>query len=92
MAYRKRQTRKRSDVGRKFAIFVMPLDEEGLVIESECGWLKFSPEIEFVLSPNDAMRFTAKESGHGSFDDWKAFFEEEHPDWKISPRPKWFDD
>jgi hypothetical protein len=70
----------------------MPLDEEGLVIESECGWLKFSPEIEFVLSPNDAMRFTAKESGHGSFDDWKAFFEEEHPDWKISPRPKWFDD
>ena len=89
----RKNPRKRTDkAGKRFAMFVMPLDEEGLVVESRCGWLKLEPEIEFVPSPDDAMKFVARESGHGSFADWKAFFEEEHPDWKISQRPKWFDD
>jgi len=65
-----------SEVGKRFAIFVMPLDENGIVNEAKCGWLKLKPEIDFVLSPDEAMKFVAKQHGHGSFEDWKAFFEE----------------
>lgn len=66
-------------------LFVKPVDEDGFTIESSCGWLKLSPETELVFSMQDAMVFTEREEGHGSYSDWKQFFEEEHEDWRINP-------
>lgn len=72
-------------------MFIVPLDEEGFEDDSKCGWLCLKPEPHLVFSLNEAMRFIEKESGHGSFEDWKKFFEDEHPEWHIRPTPHYFD-
>lgn len=66
-------------------LFVKPIDEEGLVRERDCGWLKTDPKIGITLTTKEAMIFTEKAEGHGSYSDWKKFFEQDHPDWKICP-------
>ncbi len=80
-----RKKKSKSNVGRQFALFVKPVDSDGFIIESDCGWLKLSPETELVFSLKEAMVFTEKEEGHGSYSDWKQLFEEDHPNWRINP-------
>lgn len=80
-----RQRKTKSNIGRKFILFVKPVDKDGFTDESRCGWISTEPEINLVFSLKKAMVFTEQSEGHGSPSDWKKFFEEEHPDWRINP-------
>jgi len=80
-----------NNIGRKFIMFVKPIDEKGLVLEQKCGWLKTTPKESLVFSLKEATEFVEKEPGHGSFEDWKKFFEEDHPNWIIVSPPKYLD-
>lgn len=84
-----RSSRKsRSNEHKKFVLYVKKYDENGFLEEDQCGWIGFNnddnkPVLKF--SYKEAKVFEEKESGHGSYEDWKNFFEEEHPLWKINP-------
>lgn len=78
----------RSKNTKKFVLYVKKYDENGFLEEDQCGWIGFvendsKPVLKF--SYKEAKVFDEKESGHGSFEDWKNFFEEEYPLWKINP-------
>jgi len=78
-----------SNIGRKFLIFVKPIDEKGLVDERNCGWL--GKDLKPTFRAKDALQFTEKEHGHGSFEDWIELIGEDHPDWEFSPNPTYVD-
>lgn len=85
MSKKNQQHQKNKNIGRRFIIFVKPVDKDGFTIESKCGWISTKNEVDLVFSMKDAMVFTEKEEGHGSYNDWKKFFEEEYKDWRINP-------
>lgn len=91
MSNKKPKIKKNKNLGKKFIMFVKPIDKNGNVIEYECGWLQTNPETKLVFSMKEASIFVEKEEGHGSFSDWKKFFEEEYPNWKINSTPKYLD-
>lgn len=78
---------KNKNLNRKFKIFVKVLDEDGFYDESKFGWLKLNPKTEILpYQLSQAHEFTEKEHGHGSFEDWKEFFEDEHKDWIVTAK------
>lgn len=78
---------KKSKQNRKFKIFVKILNEEGFFDETKFGWLKLNPKIQLLpFQMSEAHEFEEKEDGHGSFEDWKKFFEEDHEDWLLIPK------
>lgn len=75
---------KNPNLNKKFKIFVKVLNDEGYFDESKFGWLKLDPKTEILpVQMNEAHTFIEKEDGHGSFDDWKRYFEYEHEDWVV---------
>ena len=78
--------KRKSKKNRKFKMFVKQYDEDGAIVFHRCGWINANPELMLVDNFSDAQTFEDKEPGHGSFEDWKDFFNEEHPNWEIIVR------
>lgn len=79
-----------SPTTKRFRIFVRPVDEFGFPDEDRFGWVSFyKNKIELMLTWDNAIIFEEKENGHGSFEDWKKFFEDEYPDWRIENGPSY---
>lgn len=75
---------------RKFILFVKPLNEKGLVDERSCGWLCRNMELD--TNPRNAIQFTEKEDGHGSYSDWVKLIGEDHPNWSFPDVPTYVDE
>lgn len=75
---------------RKFIIFVKPLDEKGLVDERNCGWL--CKDMVLDIKPKNAIQFTEKEDGHGSYNDWIKLIGEDRPNWSFPDVPTYVDE
>lgn len=96
---RKKKQKINKNLGRKFILFVKPIEKDSEDINFEetedsllkSGWLKTNPKVELVFSYKDAAIFEEKEEGHGSSSDWINFFKEEYPHWDFNP-PRYLDE
>ena len=84
-----RKKERKQSCNRKFVMYVKVYDEFGFLIEDQCGWIGFNkdsnkPVLKFGYK--GAKVFEEKEHGHGTYEDWKVFFEEEYPNWKVTNR------
>jgi len=86
-----RKAKSNPNLGKKFRIYVKPVDDYGYPDETRFGWVSSNSKNEIVLRTfsSNAIVFTEKEDGHGSFEDWKNLLLEDHPDWRILNGPSY---